>query len=403
MVEAPEKSIADKLLEILGNDSSTVAPYTSVQEPTSSVVEPVPTTPVNNIEPRNIEDSTPITVNTEIEDNTKEEAEHVPSNPIASVKPPTIEPVNTPIIKEVPVPVIQDNNIPIDTIIEEITSNLQDTLSKQQIPAPELPKVDTNTIQPTENKKVTTELYTPTVDNIVDKISNEFQPPVKPLPVDSIVNKISNEVQTTAKDTSVDSIIDKISNVPQIPVKLPTVDSIIDKISNETQTPLTAPKTDNIIDKISNEYQSPVKASNADNIIDKISNEYQSSKKEELPTSKIEPTVPNTENITPTPLQPSQINSTVEPNNESTLNNVPLDNPKFDIIADNTNQTNKLLENLTKAMYMFAASKGDNTPAMPPIPVQVPSSAPTSSLNAVPESVNATYSGMIPTIRSRFV
>jgi len=54
-------------------------------------------------------------------------------------------------------------------------------------------------------------------------------------------------------------------------------------------------------------------------------------------------------------------------------------------------------------MYMFAASKGDNTPAMPPIPVQVPSSAPTSSLNAVPESVNATYSGMIPTIRSRFV
>ena len=379
MVETPEKSITDKLSELLGNDSSTVAPYVLVQEPTSPVVQNTPTSPVNNIEPRNTEDSTPITVNTEVESNTKEEGEHVPSTPIAPVKTPTIEPTNTPITKEVPVPAVQDNTIPVDTIVDKITANLQDTLSKQQTPTTEPIKVDTDIIQPTESKKVTTELPTPAVDNIVDKISNEFQSPVKPLTIDNIINKISNESQTTAKDTSVDNIIDKITNETQSHVKPLQVD----KISNKSQTSETSPAVDNIIDKISNEYQLP--------------------KKEELPTSKIEPTVTNTESIAPTPLQPSQLNTAIEPNNEFPLSSVPLDNPKLDEIADNTNQTNKLLENLTKAMYILAASKGENTPAMPPVPVQVPSNAPASDLNAVPDSVNATYSGMIPTIRSRFV
>ena len=399
MVETPEKSITDKLSELLGNDSSTVAPYVLVQEPTSPVVQNTPTSPVNNIEPRNTEDSTPITVNTEVESNTKEEGEHVPSTPIAPVKTPTIEPTNTPITKEVPVPAVQDNTIPVDTIVDKITANLQDTLSKQQTPTTEPIKVDTDIIQPTESKKVTTELPTPSVDNIVDKISNEFKSPVKPLTIYNIINKISNESQTTAKDTSVDNIIDKITNETQSHVKPLQVD----KISNKSQTSETSPAVDNIIDKISNEFQTPVKAFSVDNIIDKISNEYQLPKKEELPTSKIEPTVTNTESIAPTPLQPSQLNTAIEPNNEFPLSSVPLDNPKLDEIADNTNQTNKLLENLTKAMYILAASKGENTPAMPPVPVQVPSNAPASDLNAVPDSVNATYSGMIPTIRSRFV
>jgi hypothetical protein len=400
MVETPETSIANKLSELLGNDSSTIAPYTLVQEPTPSVVQPAPTTPVNNIEPRNTEDTTPITVNTDVEDNTTEEGKHVPSSPISPVKTSTIEPVNTLIPKEEPVPVIQNSNISVDTIVDEITANLQDTLNKQQssntIPA----KVDTTTIQPTEKIKVNTEPLTTNIDNIVNKLSNEFQPTVKQPTVDSIINKISNEVQDTTKDTSVDNIIDKITKESKA---APTVDTIINKISKEIQTPAITPTVDSIIDKISNESQFPVKTSNVENIIDKISNENQSFKREQLPTSKIEPAVPNTESVAPTPIQPSQLNTTILPNNESTLNNVPLDNPKFDIIADNTNQTNKLLENLTKAMYIFAASKGDNTSAMPPIPVQTPSSAPSSDLNAVPDSVNATYSGMIPTIRSRFI
>ena len=53
MVETPEQSITDKLSELLGKDSSTVAPYTAIQEHAPPVITSAPTTPVNNIEPRN--------------------------------------------------------------------------------------------------------------------------------------------------------------------------------------------------------------------------------------------------------------------------------------------------------------------------------------------------------------
>lgn len=403
MVETPETSIANKLSELLGNDSSTIAPYTLVQEPTPSVVQPAPTTPVNNIEPRNTEDTTPITVNTDVEDNTTEEAKHVPSSPISPVNTSTIEPVNTIIPKEEPVPIIQNNNIPVDAIIDEITANLQDTLNKQQTPVVKPAKVDTTTIQPTENIKANTESQTP---NLVQQAASNIEQAYiqsaqgvskgtnNVAPYDAAKKDINQQISQKF-NTPVDKVESRLRNIyntdPQKYKGLEYYFGDVPELRENTATPT----VDSILDKISSEQS-------ATPTVDKISNE-QSLKKEKLPTSKIEPILPNTENITPTTLQPSQLNTTIEPNNESVLNNAPLDNPKFSDIADNTNQTNILLENLTKAMYMFAASKGENTPAMPPIPVQVPSSASSSNLNAVPDSVNATYSGMIPTIRSRFV
>ena len=408
MVETPEKSITDKLSELLGNDSSTVAPYVLVQEPpTPPIVQTTPTSPVNNIEPRNTEDSTPITVNTEKESNTKEEGKHVLSTSIAPVKTPTIEPVNTLAPREEPKLISQDNTLPVDTIVNEITANLQDTLNKQQTPVVKPTNVDTTTIQPTENIKVNTESQTP---NLVQQAASNIEQAYTQSAQG--ISKGTNNV--TSYDATKKDINQQISQKLGIPVD--QVESRLHNIYNlnpekykglefyfgnapELRDNAAAPT----VDKISNELQAPITPTTVDNITDKISNEYQLPKKEELPASKIEPTVPNTENVSPTSLQPSQLNTNVETNNESPLSSVPLDNPKLDDIADNTNQTNMLLENLTKAIYMFARSVGNNSNNNQPPQTFIPSAPSIVPKNATSETMQVlNTSSMIPNIRDKF-
>jgi len=434
MADNINNSITNALQSVLG-DSSTLKSYVANQPvSTEQVQTKAPESSiVNNIEPSVPTDNTPIDNNPVPTDNNLGEVKQVPNNSTTSTKPELTVTPNFPISvpPEQPTsstPIVVNN----DDILKKISS-IQDSLNRSPLEepkAPDLTKKENDVVQPVNTSKDNSSLFTPTTPKVTpvenkdlttatslkenvntepvptEKVTPTVQPSLeKTTPTENIVPTVQPTLEETTPVAKAEQPINTDNVEPaknyyttyNIPLN-PQPDKSLDTTKINEQVDDSNIKLEDVFNRVNKQDVAPL----TDNVEPTI---FNSSK----PLTEQPPQLPNTtstvdkDNITPSSITPSSLNTETEPNNLSPLSDITLDHtPTFKEIASNTGHTNKLIENLTKAVYTMAKSTAGNSVSMPPMPVQMPSSG-GSQMNAVPDAVNATYSGMIPTVRSKFL
>lgn len=406
MVENTDSSIADAIKQVLG-ESSTLEPYTSVLTSNTTPIQNTDTD--NNSIISNIEPVEPITESPQVEQHTD-----ITSNETNTIQPhfsnDTKQITSTPTYNPSPAK---------KTDLEQVAPT-QVSLDKEPTPAP----VTTSTLEPTSND--TKDFFTPTTD--LNTVENKSFFDTDSTAPESKENKFTlNQVTPVIEFQQEQKKPDLPSTDKNV---IPPVVSNITPQDEQTPNFYTPSKIilDNVVQKdntIKPKITEPVLPDKNINPELPSINSTQTFINEVTPTAKFDQTQPSQtikqtvnkiDNIEPASIEPPDINkidniepASIEPSavetgemNSSTLpDNISIDHPSLYEIASNTKHTNNLLESLTRAIYGLKPS--NTTSQQPPIIVPPPINSSIGQMDSVPEAVTANYSGMIPSIRRKFI
>ena len=317
-------SLVDALKGVLDENSSTLKPYTAPATPVQPSTEQV-TTPsiVKNIEPVNPAQKTTLPDNTPETTTKTEEPKLVPSNTESTINKPIVEPTITPTVKEVvQQPIINNNVIQPETEVKANPAFIEPSTeikTAESFFTPTIPKTEATNFFKSEDivpeVKENKEFFNPEITPKIEPVVNNITPTqVTSTELPKAVNNTKEEKVEPNKVTPVNNYYNTVNNTS------PDIKQSEDKLDLTKLNQQTTSKVSDLGDKFK-EFTEQKKQLPVNNTTQNFINNITPSET----TPAVPPTKLNSENTTPTPLPPANIEPGTETNNVG--NNITLDHP----------------------------------------------------------------------------